>query len=261
VTTPAVRILAAMYWNPDAVLVGPTAASLSFWPKLAVSEVWVALSRRYRVDPVGFRLQRRRVPAELIAVRGNLRFTVPALTALDLCDFLDGDGIDTALRTRSATLAQLHEALNLTRWRSGNRRRRQLLLDSRDEPWSAAERRAHRLLRGAGITGWRANYAVWLGNQLYYLDVAFEAVKLVLEIDGRLHEDDPGVFENDRWRQNDLVRAGWRVLRFTWSMLTEHPEEVLSTVRAALVQPSSVTRVDAVAGDWSVRGRSARRLG
>jgi hypothetical protein len=69
-----------------------------------------------------------------------------SLTALDLCETLGGDAIDQALRTRTTTLGLLHQAMELTAARVGNRTRRQLLLDSRAEPWSAAERRFHRLL-------------------------------------------------------------------------------------------------------------------
>jgi very-short-patch-repair endonuclease len=166
--------------------------------------------------------------------RRGVRFTSPALTALDLCDELGGDGIDTALRTRAATLNGMRAAIESTRGRAGNHHRRRLLLDSRDEPWSAAERLIHRLLRAAGITGWRANLAVPTLGSIYYLDVGFERQMLAVEIDGRLHETDRGTFESDRWRQNQLVLQGWRVLRFTWSMLTQHPELVIQAIRQAL---------------------------
>ncbi|HEX2308075.1 MAG TPA: hypothetical protein VHI14_07145 [Jatrophihabitantaceae bacterium] len=37
-----------------------------------------------------------------------------------------------------------------------------------------------------------------------------------------------GRFESDRLRQNELVAAGWRVLRFTWRMLYDDPDRVLA---------------------------------
>jgi hypothetical protein len=37
------------------------------------------------------------------------------------------------------------------------------------------------------------------------------------------------------WRQNALVADGWRVLRFTWRMLKEHPEVVVAAIRQALI--------------------------
>jgi very-short-patch-repair endonuclease len=42
------------------------------------------------------------------------------------------------------------------------------------------------------------------------------------------------LFESDRWRQNALVAQGWRVLRFTWAMLCDHPEAFISGVLDAL---------------------------
>ncbi len=131
------------------------------------------------------------------------------------------DAIDIALRTRAATLDGMREALRLTAGRVGNQDRRQVLVDSRDEPWSGAEREAHRLLRGAGIVGWRANAPKIVRGQKYYLDLCFERQKLIVEIDGRIHQLDPELFESDRRRQNALVLDGWRGLRFM--LAADHP--------------------------------------
>lgn len=233
VNSPQTRIHAAMVWAPDAVLTGPAAALVSFWPGIQVDDVTVALRQR-SADVTGFVLSRRRIPPELVQQRDHVRFSKAALTALDLCSSVGGDGIDNALRTRWATLDGMREAMQLTQHRVGNRERRLLLLDSRDEPWSAAERLCHRLLRSAGITGWRANVAVPSLGSVYYLDVAFERQKVALEIDGRLHQTDRNLFESDRWRQNHLVLDGWRVLRCTWSMLEQHPDLVMQTVKRTL---------------------------
>jgi very-short-patch-repair endonuclease len=226
-----VRALALQRWDPDAVITGAGAARFTFWPLLRVDTLSAAV-RRQAAHP-GFRLVRRTIPDELLREHEGLRLTAPALTALDLCE--EGtDGIDHVLRSRAATLAELWEAFELTRGRRGNRQRLRHLLDSRSEPWSAAERVCHRLLHDAGIVGWTANLPVRAGGRDYYLDVAFPDLGVVVEIDGRLHEDDPEIFENDRWRQNDLVLDGWVVVRFTWAMLDRHPDVVLRTVRSAL---------------------------
>nr|WP_232531627.1 DUF559 domain-containing protein [Microlunatus antarcticus] len=226
-----VRVLALRRWSPDAVLTGAAAARLTFWPTIPVTDVDAATDRQ--AVHVGFRLVRRTVPDELLWESSGLRLTVPALTALDLCE-QGTDGIDHVLRSRAATLEGLWRAFELTRGRRGNRQRLRHLLDSRAEPWSAAERLCHRLLHGAGIEGWTANLPVQAGGRNYFLDVAFPDLGVVVEIDGRLHEDDPDVFENDRWRQNDLVLDGWIVLRFTWTMLDQHPDVVLSKIRSVL---------------------------
>ncbi len=131
---------------------------------------------------------------------------------------------------------QLHEAIDLTPGRRGNGDRRILLLDSRDEPWSEPERDAHRLLREVGITGWKANHPLEMLSHVYYLDIAFPDHHLAIEIDGREFHDTPEAFESDRWRQNDIVLAGWRVLRFTASMVRDHPQIVLRQIERALAQ-------------------------
>lgn len=229
----AARLAALSRWAPDAVLTGRTAAQVTYWPELPGSTVECSL-RSARDPQPGFAFSQLRVPPELVVEVGGLRATDPALTALLLCDELGGDGIDHALLSRSATLDGMYEALRLMPWRKGNRGRRALLLDSRDEPWSAAERLCHRLLRAAGITGWRANLPVHVRGHDYFLDVGFPGLRLVVEIDGRLQHSKPEVFESDRWRQNDLVMEGWTVLRFTWRMLEERPEVVVELVREAL---------------------------
>ncbi len=97
----------------------------------------------------------------------------------------------------------------------------------------------HRLLRSAGITGWKANQPVTIAGSTYYLDVLFRGIRLLIEIDGREHHTGKEVFETDRWRQNVLMLDGWFVLRFTWAMLEECPDEVVAMVRAALVMLGS----------------------
>jgi very-short-patch-repair endonuclease len=170
------------------------------------------------------------------------------LTALDLCATLGGDPIDHALRSRMTTLARLHEAFELCGGRRANRLRQQLLLDSRTEPWSGAERKAHRALPGAGISAWHANRPVVVRGHTFFPDIGFEALKLDVEIDGREHHIGPEVFETDRWRQNLFVLDGWMVLRFTWTMLDEGPNDLLDQIREAMEQrrgfstPRSLTR-------------------
>jgi very-short-patch-repair endonuclease len=227
------RVRAVPCFDPDAILVGAVAARLSFWPELQAEVVECAV-RNSRAPQAGYRFTRRHIPSDLVVSRSGLRLTSPALTALDLCATLGGDAIDQALRTRAATLAHLHRAMELTAARVGNRTRRQLLLDSRAEPWSEAERRFHRLLRNAGITGWKANRPVVLDDSTCYVDVIFHEIKLIVEIDGRLFHTAAEVFETDRWRQNQLVLNGWCVLRFTWTMIQEQPETVLAMVREAI---------------------------
>jgi very-short-patch-repair endonuclease len=246
-----VRIAALIAYDPDAILTEAAAAKVSFWPDIKVGTITCAVRHR-RQPQRGFAFSRRVIPDELVTDRSGLRYTSVALTALDLCESHGGDGIDHALRRRRTTLALLHRAMDLTADRVGNRVRRQLLLDSRDEPWSAAERRLHRLLRAAGITGWRANQGLLVEGATYHPDALFRLEGVILEVDGREFHSEPKVFESDRWRQNLLVLDGWCVLRFTWRMLEERPEEVLAVIRRALAMRVAGQQSMAAA-NWIVR--------
>jgi very-short-patch-repair endonuclease len=230
---PDTRMRAICLRDPDAVLLTGAAARVSYWPTAPMPRIAVA-RRNATPAQAGYVFTRRRIPPELVVEQGGLRFTDPALTAIDMATFSCSDAIDRALRTRTATLPGMYEALARTANRIGNPQRMRLLLDSRDLPWSAAERLGHRILRRACIRGWQPNLPVRLAGRLYYIDVAFRLLKVAIEIDGRLHEEDEDLFESDRWRQNALVADGWRVLRFTWDMLQQHPESVVAAVRSVV---------------------------
>ena len=90
-----------------------------------------------------------------------------------------------------------------------------LLLDSRDDPGRTPSACATACFGTLGSPVGSRTGPSSRGLR-YFLDVAFRALRLVIEIDGRLHEADPDLFENDRWRQNALVLHGWMVLRFTY---------------------------------------------
>lgn len=229
----ALRAMALMAWDRDAVIVGRAAANLTFWPNLPVDDIDVA---RRGVVPrsSGYRFHRRRIdPAQVVEFHG-VRVASPALAAIDLVPELGGDVIDTCLRSRRVRLEDLWSALREHPGRRGNAERRRMLIDSRDEPWSEAERLAHRIMRHHRITGWRANVGVRVRGARYYIDIAFKEIRLAIEIDGRLHETDPDIFQNDRLRQNALVGEGWTVLRFTYRMLVDDPAYVMREIVAAL---------------------------
>lgn len=229
---PAWRAAAVSAWRPDAVLFGQIAGHLTFWRELMPRTIEVAQHTTLRRP--GFTFQRRSIPADLVGSRGQTLLTIPALTALDLAVPTDGEAIDNVLRAKMARIQDLEAALAMMPGRPGNRDRRRLLLDSRAEPWSVAERLAHKILHAAGITGWRANGPIVLDGNRYFLDIAFWPIRLVIEIDGRQFHIGPDVFETDRLRQNSLVLRHWTVLRYTYKRLVEEPERVLAEIRAGI---------------------------
>ena len=220
---------------PDAVLTGSAAARLTFWAKAPIGPLTFA-NVRSEVATTRVRLSTVRVRPEDILTRGVFRLTTPARTALDLAVRTGARSIDEVLRTGQATLSELWDVWASSPHRPGNQGIRDLLLDSRDEPWSGSERLCHRLLRSSGIKGWATNHPVTVDDQLYYLDVAFEDVRLYVEIDGVHHRDDEAIFQSDRVRQNALTAAGWTPLRYTGTRLECEPTQVTREIRALLVK-------------------------
>ncbi|HJR27041.1 MAG TPA: DUF559 domain-containing protein [Acidimicrobiales bacterium] len=70
------------------------------------------------------------------------------------------------------------------------------------------------------------------GRFVAEVDLAYPELEIAIEVDGRVHLEEE-VRERDLPRQNDLVLAGWTVLRFSWKRFVEHPERIVSEVAAA----------------------------
>ena len=131
---------------------------------------------------------------------------------------------------RHVELRDLWAAHLRNKGRYGAPASRLLLQAAADGARSAAERLLVKLLRDAGITGWRTNYPV----ARYKVDVGFPGPKVALEADGFAFHSGPVEFQVDRERQNAIALLGWQVLRFTWLDLTEYPQRVLAVIRSAI---------------------------
>lgn len=232
-----VRLRAGLLWaGPDAVLTRYAAARSTFWRDCTEDVISFAKAKGLPRKQPGWPVQHAEIPAEWICYAGRLPVTRPAYTAVDLAaEPHGGDVIDRALRERCAALPQMRAALVSMRRRDGNRLRARLLDESRDSPWSELERRGHRLLRRARLTGWRTN--VWIAVsevEGYFVDVLFGRQRLIVEFDGWEFHGDREAFERDRRRRNSLVLLGYRVLNFTWRQVVEDPDWVIGCVRRAL---------------------------
>lgn len=230
-----VRVRAASLWAPEAVFTGPSAAWLSGWSGYAVPVI--TLSRPMRRTPArGFRVSQERLPAEVITRHRGCWVTVPALTALDLVVWAGHRGIDEVLRSGAVTVDQLWQVLALTPKRNGNGLRRAALLDSRNAPWSEAERLLHRILRSAGLRGWSGNAEVACAGHRYPVDVVFERARLIIEVDGYAYHraENRDQFHRDRRKWTELAAAGWTVLHLTWDHLVFESGWVVDRVRRVL---------------------------
>lgn len=140
---------------------------------------------------------------------------------------------DRAVQCRWITAADLERRLDQRVPGNGVVRRVLRTLSSGAE--AESERQLHRLLRDAGISGWRANVAIRIpSGGVVRPDVLFESLRLVIEVDGFRYHSKNARYQADRTKQNALVLLGYTVLRFTWEDIHQRPEYVIDQIVGAL---------------------------
>src|SRR6185436_10656800 len=101
---------------------------------------------------------------------------------------------------------------------------------------SELEDRVLRALIAAGLPPPQRQFRVVIDDRVYFIDLAYPHERIAIEVDGFEFHRARSVFDSDRARQNDLVRAGWIVLRFTSRSVAQ---EIVSAVRGLLFDRSS----------------------
>lgn len=183
------------------------------------------------------------IEAHLVDMKG-MPVTNPERTMIDLAAVLHPKRLqqvlDTALSKSLVDTRRLHDLHGALarRGKPGSAALRQLLTDRVGEPivgQSELERRFIALLRDASLPEpIREFHAPWLRPSNGRVDFGYPDSKLIVEVDGRRWHSKYDAFEVDRRRDNAAQLAGWRVLRFTWRMVTDEPHHVISAVREAL---------------------------
>ena len=203
-------------------------------------EITVPLERRPRIPGVRVHRSGTIVDADLRVVDG-LPVLSAARTLVDVSSRFDdsalGALIDAGLRRRVLTLPALHGVARrlptIAPGRSPKRLTR--LLGVRTAGFhpgdSELESKVLRVLVDGGLPEPVRQYRVVVDDQTYFLDLAYPEHMVAIEVDGFDFHRARGVFDRDRVRQNDLVRAGWTVLRFTSESTAE---EIVAAVRPFL---------------------------
>ena len=91
-----------------------------------------------------------------------------------------------------------------------------------------AERRLWERLRGARIDGHQFRRQHPIGR--YFADFACDRLRLILEIDGGIHDRDD-VILRDHLRQVELESLDWTVLRFSNEEVLTQRERVIEAIR------------------------------
>lgn len=129
-------------------------------------------------------------------------------------------------------LTAIHDVLARSNGRRGTKRLRAAIAGYR-EPLTRREleRLFLELVRKAGLPMPLVNQ--WLSDK--EVDFVWPEQRLIVEeTDGYRVHGGHNAFRNDRRRDRDLQRDGWRVIRFTWADVTDDPDEVVRTLEAFL---------------------------
>jgi len=94
------------------------------------------------------------------------------------------------------------------------------------------------ICRSAGVPRPEVNAWIALEPTGYEADFLWRPQRLIAETDGHETHGTPHAFESDRRRDQRLMLAGWRVVRFTWKHVTDEPAVVAATL-GGLLSPLS----------------------
>jgi len=176
--------------------------------------------------------------------RAGILVSSPVRTLVDLGAVVPARtverALDQAVSRRLVSLAGVRRELEAVA-RKGRRGAGVLrdLLDERADAYtlidSVLEAHMLRRCRNHGVALPICQYEVREGNRFVgRVDFAFPHLRLAIEVDGYESHAGLAAFRHDRVRQNDLVAAGWTVLRFTWHDVTANPERVAASITRLL---------------------------
>ena len=176
-------------------------------------------------------LRRRMLPEDRVVAIGGLRCTDGLQTLIDLAADVDDvvweQALESALRRRLTSIADLEGALCSVRVRGTRRIRRVLALRADGAPptGSRLETLMVQLIRRVeGLPDPTRQHEVLdpYGMFVAYVDLAWPEFGLFVELDGQQHQDQP-VY--DARRETAIVAAtGWLPGRFTWHEVVHVPK-------------------------------------
>lgn len=219
---------------PAAVFVGRTAAWLHGLDVDPINPVEVTLGcdSELRSRP-GLRVRHCDVSGETQEIRG-IQVTHLTRTLLDLCAQSSPveslSFLDMALKSRKTSPERLQQyAKQATGRRGAGRLTKLARLAAPAE--SPMETRLRWLLIESGLPAPEVQVSLHDpgGRFLGRVDLYYPSARLVIEFDGGNHRER---MTSDNRRQNGLIAAGYRVLRFTTSDVLGRPEAVVGQVRA-----------------------------
>jgi hypothetical protein len=242
------RVMAATLALPDSVASHETAAALLGFPMIERNRVVVTMPTDSRSSLPGVEVHRSSaLGPEWIMAQHGIPTTVPVRTMLDLGASMNRHRLervlDSALDAGVFDITELVVAFNAlaVRGRRGIAKVRPLL-EARGDGYLAAtselERRFVAFIRRNGLPEPVAQLPMFLDDRpVGVVDFAYPEARLIVELDGRRGHTQLLDRENDLRRDGKITAHGWRVVRITWRMLHDRPDEVVTNLRRLLSPP------------------------
>lgn len=175
--------------------------------------------------------------AEVTAEERRAGMTSPLRTVVDcarLLPFAEALAVaDAALANRLVQPEELQAAANAMRG-PGCSAARQVATWADGRAGSFLESMLRALLITSDVGGFEPQFLVTSGAFRFRVDLGHREARLALEAEGYEFHGSPNDFAADCLRYDELVTAGWLVLRFTYQQVIGDPAWVVATVRRAL---------------------------
>ena len=182
------------------------------------------------------------LPSVDVVMVDAIPVTTATRTLIDLAGIVSDEtleeALDDALMRRLTTVSRMAWRAETLKSRPGIGVVRELIAArarSGPVPKSVLETRFLRLVKRSRLPAPERQHRVRdRGRVLGVVDFAYPERKLAIETDGYRWHGSRARWERDLARGNDLMGAGWRVIRVTDSDLTRRPHEVPAMIAGVL---------------------------
>jgi very-short-patch-repair endonuclease len=179
-------------------------------------------------------------PVDVTCLEG-VPCTSVARTLLDLAEVVDRRALeracDQAEMLRLFHLRTIEDVLERAEGRRGAAALRAVLAEHAGATTltrSELEERFLALWRSTLLPAPEVNAWIALEGGGVEADFLWRERRLIVETDGRTSHMTARAFERDRRRDQRLMLAGWRVVRFTWRQVVDEPAVVEATIHGLL---------------------------
>jgi very-short-patch-repair endonuclease len=212
-----------------------------------VPEVVVPWNRGFRIPGAHVHRSRALTRDELM-YRDRIRCTNPLVAILDLGVVLSAVEVAEAIiRARQLKLFEPIAVANTIDRLSKPGRTGLTVAREAVELMMIGDRPAETVLEmrfaigpGTLLPPYEYQHEVRIRGERFFIDFAYPAVRLAIEVDGYEKRAERRSLDYDDWRQNLITADGWSILRFTWTQVKNDP----SFVAAQIIERLGALRYD-----------------